>query len=172
MWCISLSLWDLTWSLSDAILLLCFHPGMSHAMRTGFSVSHKQTVRDGGHTVLWKFEEGDRVPFRKPSGMCMGKPEWASGISSKTRSAARVQRLHHGRDEPVFVIRSGVETVNIVHSLTVFFFCVVLLVLWFTYKVPSSLTPSDCLPKIPTQAASQYRLLFVSIIIMEDLQRE
>lgn len=47
--------------------------------------------------------------FRKPSGMCMGKPVWATGISSKRRSTARVQRLHHRSEEPVFVIRNAME---------------------------------------------------------------
>lgn len=66
------------------------------------------------------FEEGDWVPFRKPWGMCMGKPVWATGISSKRRSAARTKGLHHGRGEPVFVIRNAMEKVCIVHSLTHF----------------------------------------------------
>lgn len=106
-----------------AILLFCFRPGTSREMRTGLSVSPEQTVWDGGHAVLlWNFEEGDWVPFRKPSGMCMGKPVWATGISSKRRSTARVQRLHNGREEPVFVIRNAVEKVCIVHSLTHFLF--------------------------------------------------
>lgn len=106
------------WVWSGAILLFCFRPGTSRERRTGLSVSPEQTVWDGGHAVLlWNFEEGDWVPFRKPSGMCMGKPVWATGISSK-RSTARVQWLHHGREEPVFVIRNAMEKVCIVHSLT------------------------------------------------------
>lgn len=54
--------------------------------------------------------------------MCMGKPVWATGISSKRRSTTRVHRLHHGSEEPVFVITNATEKVFIVHSLTRFLF--------------------------------------------------
>lgn len=119
----SFGLWRKKVVWCGAILLFCFRPGSSRERRTGLSVSPEQTVLDEGLAVLlWKFAEGDWVPFRKPSGMCMRKPVWATGISSKRRSTARVQRLHHGREEPVFVIRNAMEKVCIVHSLTHFLF--------------------------------------------------
>lgn len=106
----SFGLWRKKVVWCGAILLFCFRPGSSRERRTGPSLSPEQTVLDEGHAVLlWKFAEGDWVPFRKPSGMCMGKPVWATGISSKRRSTTRVQRLHHGREEPVFVIRNAME---------------------------------------------------------------
>lgn len=62
------------WVWSGAILLFCFRPGTSRERRTGLSVSPEQTVWDGGHAVLlWNFEEGDWVPFRKPFGNVYGK---------------------------------------------------------------------------------------------------
>lgn len=148
---LSLSLWNSALGFEGKISLIWRHSVVlfsSRERRTGLSVSPEQTVWDGGHAVLlWNFEEGDWVSFRKPSGMCMGKPVWAAGISSKRRSTARVQRLHHGREEPVFVIRNAMEKSVHCSQLNTFF---VLLVLWFTYKVFSSMTPSSWLPKMPT----------------------
>lgn len=50
----------------------------------------------------------------------MGKPVWATGISSKRRNKAQVYRLHHRSGDSGFVIRNAMEKVFIVLSLTNF----------------------------------------------------
>lgn len=56
---------------------------------------------------FWNFW-GRRLDFfSEPSGTRMGKPVWATGISSKRRSTAGAHRPHHGSKEPVFVITNA-----------------------------------------------------------------
>lgn len=138
---------DAVWSAPSSCFVLA--PPTSREYRTAPSVSPEQNIwgwRTCCSSLKLRKETGFR--FWKPSGMRMGKPVWATGISSKRQSTARVQGLHRRSVDPVFVIRNATEKVSIVHSLTHFF---VLLVLWFTYKGSGSPTSSNWSPKMPTR---------------------
>lgn len=116
--CEILGLWRKKFVRLAPPICFVFHRGTLREWRTSLYVS--QTVWDGMFMYFETLRKETGFRFWKPWGMCMGKPVWATGISSKRRNKAQVYRLHHRSGDSGFVIRNAMEKVFIVRSLTNF----------------------------------------------------
>lgn len=126
-------------SLIGAIQLFCFCPETSWERRKEQSQVCLRSKQFGIENMLFVFETLRKETgflFSGPSGMRMGKPVWATGISSK-RSRAQVQTSPQEWGTGLCDQKCHGKSVHCSQPDAFF----VLLVLWFTYKVFGSLTP-------------------------------